>query len=176
MTSPALHIPVLNTQRLTLRAPEDRDFPAYADFAASDRSVHVGGPFTKREALAKFMSLAAHWAQHGFGRWIVADRDTDEALGIVGLYFPDHWPEPEIAWTLFAPAEGRGIAEEAARAARAHAYGALGWTTVVSLCDPVNARSRALAQRLGCSYEADHRHPEYGILQIWRHPGPETAA
>ena len=168
----ALDIPRLDTPRLVLRAPENRDFPAYAAFAASDRARFVGGPLSRRGALAAFMALNAHWAGHGFGRWIVADRSTDEALGLVGLHFPDHWPEPEIAWTLFGGAEGRGIAAEAALAARAFAYGPLGWTTAVSLCDAANARSLALARRLGCAYEADHRHPDCGLLQIWRHPGP----
>ena len=36
--------------------------------------------------------------------------ETDAPLGVVGLMFPEGWPEPEIAWSLFDAAEGRGIA------------------------------------------------------------------
>ncbi len=37
-------IPLLRTQRLTLRAPVMADYPAYARFMASDRSRMMGGP------------------------------------------------------------------------------------------------------------------------------------
>ena len=81
-------------------------------------------------------------------------------LGLVGLWFPEGWHEPEIGWILFEGAEGRGIAREAAEAARAHAYGTLGWTTAVSVIHPGNARSIALADR--------HRRPARGRLRAPR--------
>ena len=37
-------IPTLTTDRLTLRAPTEADFPVMAEFYASDRSQFVGGP------------------------------------------------------------------------------------------------------------------------------------
>jgi RimJ/RimL family protein N-acetyltransferase len=115
-------------------------------------------------------------ALNGFGRWIVADRATDAALGVVGPFFPADWPEPEIAWSVFAEAEGRGIAFEAASAARAFAYDRLGWTTAISLIAPENIRSAALARRLGCREDGTHDHPVHGAIPIWRHPGPAEAA
>ena len=36
--------PVLTTERLVLRAPQAGDWPVWRDFAASERSVWVGGP------------------------------------------------------------------------------------------------------------------------------------
>ena len=47
---------------------------------------------------------------------MVADRETDEPFGVVGIYHPLDWPEPEIGWSLYANAEGRGIGYEAALA------------------------------------------------------------
>ncbi len=103
---------------------------------------------------------------------MVADRVTDAALGIVGPYYPLDWPEPEIAWSVFDAAEGRGIAHEAALAARAFAYSTLGWTTAISLISPQNLRSAALARRLGAVVERQFLHPEFGAMDIWRHPAP----
>ena len=94
---------------------------------------------------------------------------------MVGLFYPEGWPEPEIAWTVFDGAEGRGIAFESATAARDHAYTALGWTTAVSLIAPDNPRSIALARRLGAVHDGDYPHPDHGTLQIYRHPAPEAA-
>ena len=171
-----VRIPTLTTERLTLRAPGPKDFEPVAAFYASERAAMVGGPFDRPSAWLRFASLVGHWHLRGFGRWIVAARGGGEPLGIVGLHFPETWPEREIAWTLFAGAEGRGIAHEAARAARDHAYRALGWRAAVSLIKAGNARSEALARRLGAHREGDWEHPTAGFLGVWRHPGPEADA
>lgn len=171
-----LFIPTLRTARLVLRAPKAADFDAYAAFRVSERSRGVGGPYTRDEAYLQFCELVGHWMIRGFGRWMVADPETDAALGVVGLYYPEDWPEPEIAWAVFENAEGRGVAHEAACAARAFAYDTLGWTTVISCIMPGNTRSIALARRMGCVEDGSHRLPDLGPLMIWRHPGPETLA
>lgn len=169
-------IPTLTTERLTLRGPRMDDFPAYAAFRMSDRAKTVGGPYTEAQAFVQLSSIIGHWALRGYGRWMVADRDSDTPLGIVGLYYPMDWPEPEIAWSVFAEGEGRSVAFEAATAARDHAYGSLGWTTAMSLIDPANTRSVALAKRLGCTPGETYDHPTYGVMHVWRHPAPEALA
>lgn len=169
-------IPTLQTERLTLRAPSWDDFEAYAAFRGSDRAKMLGGPFSRAQAFGQLAEIIGHWTLRGYGRWMVADRQTDEAMGIVGLLYPEGWPEPEIAWSVFAAAEGRGIAYEAALAARAYAYGTLGWTTAVSLVDPANTRSVALAKRMGCVDGESFEHATHGLMHIWRHPAPEALA
>ncbi|MBF9047807.1 GNAT family N-acetyltransferase [Rhodobacterales bacterium LSUCC0031] len=163
-------IPTLTTARLTLRAPRLSDFDAYAEFRASDRARFVGGPNTAIEAWGQFIGLPGQWAIRGYGRWIAADRATDAPLGVVGLLYPVGWPEPEIAWSMFETGEGRGLAHEAALAARDYAYTTAGWNTAISLIDPANTRSVALAERLGCRPETDYQHAIFGAMQIWRHP------
>ena len=71
-------------------------------------------------------------------------------------------------------AEGRGIAFEAALVARRYAYETLGWSTAISLIAPSNARSAALAERLGAAYERDFDHVRYGRAAIYRHPSPNA--
>jgi ribosomal-protein-alanine N-acetyltransferase len=171
--TPLTHIPTLTTERLTLRAPSMADFPAWVAFRADPlRSQGVGGPVSEAVAFEKFGEIIGHWQLRGFGRFLVADTQADEALGVVGPYHPPDWPEPEIAWSLFANAEGRGIALEAARASRAWAYETLGWSTAISMIVPGNTRSIALAQRMGCTRDPDFIHADMGAMQVWRHPGP----
>lgn len=167
-----MNIPVIETETLRLRAPEMRDFEAYAAFRASPRTVLLGGPYTYEQAFDQFCTVIGQWQLRGYGRWLVADRATDEALGIIGIFHPMDWPEPELAWSVFEQAEGRGVAFEAAQAARRFAYDTLGLTTLISLIVAENTRSLALARRLGAQYEADFEHPEYGTMPIWRHPAP----
>jgi len=169
-------IPTLRTERLTLRAPQASDLAAYTAFCTSPRSVGVGGPYSDVDAFPRLCGLIGHWHLRGYGRWMLADPDTDEPLGVVGLMFPVGWPEPEIAWSLFEVAEGRGLAFEAAHTARAYAYDTLGWSTVISCVRPDNTRSLALAKRMGATFEAIHTHPDLGDLHIWRHPAPQEVA
>ncbi|MEL6197391.1 MAG: GNAT family N-acetyltransferase, partial [Pseudomonadota bacterium] len=149
MTPYAIEIPTLETERLILRAPLPRDAEASIGFMMSERSKFVGGPQTRNKAWRSFALEIGHWVLRGFGMWTVTLKGDDRALGIVGCWYPEGWPEKEIGWTLLEEAEGKGITQEAALAARAHAYGTLGWPTAVSYIDHGNDRSIALAERLG---------------------------
>ena len=168
-------VPVIETERLRLRGPARRDVAAYTAFYGSERSRFVGGPRTPGLAWRAFAALAGAWQLEGVGIWIVADRASDAALGHVGCWHPVDWPEPEIAWALYGGAEGRGIATEAARAARTCLFGAFGWTSAVSYIDPANTRSVRLAERLGCM--PDVAAPKPDVIQhvvVYRHPAPEA--
>lgn len=169
-------IPVLETARLRLRAPRMDDFEAYAAFGASPRAAILGGPFSRAQSFQRLAGIGGHWILRGYGRWLVADRETDAPLGVVGPFYPEGWPEPEIAWTVFDAAEGRGIAHEAALAARTYAYRSLGWQTAISCVAPDNRRSQALAERLGCRRDGLWHHPDGFDLVIWRHPAADEMA
>ncbi len=97
MTPHLANIPEIETERLRLRAPRASDYEPFVAFRMSERALGVGGPYTRTEAFDQFGELFGHWVVRGFGRWLVADRQTDEALGVVGLMHPPDWPEPEIA-------------------------------------------------------------------------------
>ncbi|WP_164172017.1 GNAT family N-acetyltransferase, partial [Streptococcus pneumoniae] len=58
-------------------------------------------------------------------------------------------PEVEIGWRLPRAAWGRGYASEAAHAVLRHGFDTLALEEVVALIDPDNARSIAVAAKLG---------------------------
>ncbi|MEM7318125.1 MAG: GNAT family N-acetyltransferase [Pseudomonadota bacterium] len=169
-------IPTLHTERLTMRAPQMSDFETYATFCASSRSAGVGGPYSRAQAMDRLFAVVGHWQLRGYGRWMVTDTETGQPLGVVGLFYPEDWPEPEIAWTLFEAAEGRGIALEAAIASRSYAYDVLGWKTAISCTVADNHRSIALARRMGATQDPSFVHPEYGEMLVWRHVGKHALA
>jgi len=172
MTDP---IPVLDTQRLTLRAPRKSDLPTLTAFFETERSHMVGGPADANETFAKLASRIGHWAIRGHGVWHIEHRKTGDFLGWVGIGNPPAFDEPELGWTLFAHAEGQGYAYEAARAARAYAAVHLDLDRPISYIHADNSRSLALAAKLGATYERE------GVVlnkpcQVWRHPSQvETA-
>lgn len=172
--------PVLTTPRLTLRAPRADDFEVFAPFVMSDRARFIGGGADKDRGHAwrVLAILVGHWALRGFGTFVLEDRETGQPLGSAGPWFPGDWPERELGWTLWtAGAEGRGLAAEAVRELRRHVYADLGWPTAVSYIDPLNARSRALARRVGCVLDATAPRPDRDpVLEVWRHPAREEPA
>ena len=169
-------IPTVETENLRLRSPEMRDFDAYAAFRMSDRAQYVGGKCTRAQAFDKLSEIIGHWHLRGFGRWMVADKVTDAPLGVVGPYYPDDWPAPEIAWSVFETAEGRGVAFEAASASLSYAYETLGWTTAISCVEPGNDRSVALAERLGARRQDDFTTVDGLHLHVFRHADPRGTA
>jgi RimJ/RimL family protein N-acetyltransferase len=172
MNAFALDIPVLETERLILRAPSIDDFEADVEFYATERSAGVGGPQPRDQVWRNLAARIGHWVMRGYGYWAVDEKATSTYCGRVGLWFPDGWPEREIGWTLMGHAEGRGIAHEAAIRVRTYAYETLGWTTAISLIAPTNERSKTLARRLGATLDSIYEHPSYGPVEIYRHPGP----
>ena len=81
-------------------------------------------------------------------------------------------PSPRWAWVLTGPAEGRGLALEAALAARRHAYGTLNWPTAISMIDPGKIRAVRLAERMGCRHDGNVTQVRLGPMQVWHHPAP----
>ena len=166
----------LATERLTLRRPAARDEGHFVAFYMSDRARFVGGPLAAHRASLLFLSHLGMWETRGFGMWAVTAAGSDTCLGLVGCFFPGGWPERELGWVLFEGAEGRGIAREAATAARAHAFGSLRWATAVSYIHPDNARSIRLAERLGAVRDPEAAIPGHGPCHVYRHPAPEASA
>jgi RimJ/RimL family protein N-acetyltransferase len=166
--------PRLETDRLILRPPGAQDFETWAAFKAGPRARMAGGVQDRAEAWRFFGHMVGHWSLRGFGWFVVTDRQSDASLGLVGAHFPEGWPEKELGWTIWSAAdEGKGFAFEAAVAARDWVYRDLGWPTAVSYIDPANARSVALARRLGAVEDphAARVHPED---LVFRHPAPEA--
>ncbi|MEM6621048.1 MAG: GNAT family N-acetyltransferase [Pseudomonadota bacterium] len=173
---PVLDIPVLETPRMLLRAPTVDDFPAEVAFYASDRSRGVGGPYPIETVWRKMCERLGQWVLRGYGLWSMQMKDTGAYAGRVGIFHPHDWPGPELGWAVMADAEGKGLAFEAAQIVRRHVYQTHGWTRLISVIDPDNARSIALAERLGCTREPDWEQPTEGMVTIWLHPQPEGQA
>lgn len=168
-----LSIPTLTTARLVLREPQEADFAALLAFSDSPRAAMIGGGGAPRQQVWRgFLANIGHWALRGYGFYSVDNRAGD-FIGRVGVICHDGWPEPELAWHLFDGAEGKGYAYEAAQAARVDYHRRLSSAPLISMISPANARSIALATRLGARFER----AEPGIekpYHVYRHPAPEA--
>lgn len=142
-------VPVIETERLRLRAPRIGDFPIFARFLC-DNGLPDATEDDREAAWLDFCQLVASWPLRGIGPWTVEDRDGRAVGGVVVNHeYGD--PEVELGWVVAKGAEGRGIATEAARAARAWLFATQGFSSLVSYIDPGNAASAAVAERLGAT-------------------------
>lgn len=153
----ALQIPVIETDRLRLRGHRTEDFPASAAmWADAEVTRYIGGrPFAEEESWVRFLRYAGLWHHLGFGYWAVEDRATGQFLGEVGLadfhraVEPSIQGIPELGWVLSPPAQGKGLATEAVRAALAWCDSSLQAPRTVCLIHPDNAASIRVAQKCG---------------------------
>jgi RimJ/RimL family protein N-acetyltransferase len=173
----------VETARLTLRRLRRGDENAFlAVWAAPDvwPALRPGAPFDSEHGSRRFDHHVQHWAQHGFGLWLIDDRVTGETVGWVGSSHPDYVPglnhEIEIGWSLRQPFRGRGIATEGARAAVSAALKALRPMRLISLIDAENVRSAAVARRLGMHDVGPVQHGELDLeLRVYALETPTTA-
>ncbi|SLN16249.1 hypothetical protein ROJ8625_00537 [Roseivivax jejudonensis] len=173
--SDVVTVPVIETERLTLRAPRITDLDAFATFFADERARFVGGPSDRVGTWQILLRMSGHWQLRGYGLWVAARRTTGEPVGYAGIVNHVDWPEPELGYAIFAAWEGRGYAFEAAEAARSAAAERFGIARPISLVAPENTRSVRLAKRLGAAFERDIE-LRGETTYVFRHPGAEGAA
>ena len=147
-------IPTLATERLTLRAFEDSDLDAWAAIVSDPEGQrYVGGVLSRADAWLRMAAYHGHWVLRGYGQWAVVENESGRLVGRAGLWFPEGWPEREVGWTLARDVWGQGYATEAGRAAIEWGREALGMTRIASVINPENARSIAVAERLGMTFD-----------------------
>ena len=146
-------IPTLQTDRLTLRAPRVEDFDLFKDFALSDRTAFIGGPFNIKDANRMWGNLAGMWVLRGYGSFVACLKDGTP-VGSMGCWHPIIWPEHEFGWTLWsADHEGKGYVTEALRIIMPWAWDVMGVKTAVSYIDEPNLASANVAKSLGAVFD-----------------------
>jgi RimJ/RimL family protein N-acetyltransferase len=148
-------IPTLETERFRLRAPERRDFDAYAAMWADERVMkYISGPARDRTtSWGKFIGMAGMWSLMGYGHWVFAERISDRFIGSGGLFWMDRGMPllegfPEAGWSVAPDWWGKGAVSEMMGAAIAWADGALG-TETRCIINPGHRASERVAAKLG---------------------------
>lgn len=175
MTQLVVDIPVIETDRLILRAFQEDDVQHVADFFASERSNAVGGPQSPENCWRIVASWLGHWVMRGYGVWAIHHKKDDRAIGMTGIVNRLGWHEPELGWHIYGGYEGAGYAYEAAFAARLCAAERFGLNRVISYIAPDNQRSQTLAKRLGAAFEREDELLGKPV-HIYRHPKVGSAA
>ena len=70
-----VEIPTLQTDRLVLRAATIDDWPEYCRLMTSDRSIHMGGPYSVEQSWGWFCQDVAQWQLFGLGSLMIEEQD-----------------------------------------------------------------------------------------------------
>lgn len=164
----------LETARATLRVLVPDDLDAYAAYRLDpDTQRYLWRTPPTRDELAERLTTLGAIAADGDAIGIAVDVDGRLA-GETLVKITDHaGRQAEIGWIIAPWARGRGLATEAAFAARDLAFAA-GAHRVVAILDHENRASAAVAARIGMRQEAllidDGVNPltgEYGSSEVW---------
>jgi RimJ/RimL family protein N-acetyltransferase len=146
----------LVTERLVQRRLRPTDLDALAAIYADPATMRfMGGPRTRADTERRLSEMIAAHRERGFGLWATTLREDGTLIGRCGILVQDvdGAVEHEIAYLLGSRWWGRGYATEAAAAIRDHARAELGRARLISLIDPVNGPSQAVARRIGMHRE-----------------------
>jgi RimJ/RimL family protein N-acetyltransferase len=145
-------IPEVETERLILRGFTEADVEGLFALAQDPLIAEylTYNNLGLREACWRSVGLwIGHWVLRGFGLWAVEERATGTLVGRIGLWEPEGWPGTEVGWLLGRDFWGKGYATEAARASMDWGFSYLAIEELVSVIRPDNARSIAVAERIG---------------------------
>lgn len=153
--------PVLETERLILRAPVAADFDGFAAFQADPETMRfLGGVQPRAVAWRSFLTAAGAWMIQGFSMFSVIEKASGRWVGRLGPWQPEGWPGTEIGWGIAREFAGRGYGTEGAAAAMDWAFANLGWTEVIHTINPDNVASQLVAKKLGSRLLGPTRLPE----------------
>jgi ribosomal-protein-alanine N-acetyltransferase len=143
------------TRRLLARkpVPEDRDsYQAHFKHPEVERWLRPPPlPAFETRVLDELLEGdCAHWSDHGFGPWVLVDKESGEFAGRGGLAWTtvEDTARIELPWSIEPRLHGQGLATEAAIAATEWA-GELQIEEVVALVLPTNVASQRVARKAG---------------------------
>ena len=148
-----IDIPCIETERLILRALLQSNLPAINYYLSQKRMSFVGSPFDEVGTLRALLGSPSLRHLHGFGFWHIEHHESAKIAGAVDFLHHFDRPETEIGWSAHHDFKGKGMAYEAALADRYYGETHLNLCGVLSFNDPADARSAALAIRLGVEFE-----------------------
>jgi RimJ/RimL family protein N-acetyltransferase len=128
-------------------------------YTDAEASKAYGGPLPPGAARNRLASDIGTWTLQGFGVWAIEEPEGAGLVGVCGFWQGWGWPK-ELTWWLLPEARGRGIAQEASRAAIAFAYDEWQWPEVQTYMQDENLPARWLALRLGGSMVARQVFPD----------------
>jgi RimJ/RimL family protein N-acetyltransferase len=157
-------MPEIETARLRYRIPSPHDLDALMLIVGDPQvvkylGIEPGAIPSREETKTTIERMIEFWAQHGFGRWVVIEKENGKLVGLCGFRLLEGTPE---LFYMFARENwGRGFATEAARAAVRYGFEELGFERIVAVTRHANIESMNVMIKIGMKYEKETR--DFGV-------------
>jgi RimJ/RimL family protein N-acetyltransferase len=160
----------LETERLYLRMFRESDWKDIHEYYSDPECTKYtsGRPLKENESWQKMAALLGHWQLRNYGTYAMEGKNMKKVLGVVGLDYPNDWPEPEIQWGLSKQFWGNGYGSEAVRAIKKMTAEYLPDLSIISLIHPDNTNSINLAKAVGAYFEKEYFFRD-ATWNIYRH-------
>ena len=122
--------------------------------------AQLGGVRDEAQTVAYLARNLQHWADYGFGLWILRDVGGGEPIGraVLRHLLVDRIDEVEVGYAFYPAFWGRGLATEIATACLELGRRELHLTTFVAVTGPSNKASAHVLEKVGLAYERDFMH------------------
>lgn len=140
------------TARLHARRMEEADFPFIAAMHADERLMATMGGTRSESASRRYvLQNVEHWAEQGYGMYVLADRASGALAGRAGLKRTQARgrDEVEVAYAFLPASWGRGYATEIAQALLALGFGRLPVDALAAVAMEGNAASCRVLEKCG---------------------------
>jgi RimJ/RimL family protein N-acetyltransferase len=120
----------------------------------------LGGVRDTAGTVAYLEMNVKHWAEHGFGMWMLRDAPTSAVIGRAILRHLDveGVDEVEVGYGFMPDFWGRGLATEIAQACVRIGFEQLGLPSIVAITTAPNLGSQRVMRKAGLAYERDIVH------------------
>ena len=120
----------------------------------------LGGVRDTAGTVAYLEMNVKHWADHGFGMWMLRDAASSAIVGRAILRHLDveGADEVEVGYGFLPEYWGRGLATEIAQACVRIGFEQLGLSSLVAITTPMNLASQRVMTKAGLAYERNIIH------------------
>lgn len=158
-------LPLLTTERLQLRFWQIEDLPNLVQMNQDEEVMkYFLSTMSNEDSIQFYNRIITHQKKHGFGLYVVEDKQTKSFLGYTGFmiaeFEADFTPCVEIGWRFNKLYWGNGYATEAAEACLHYGLSDLKFQEVHSFTSVHNNKSKAVMQRLGMQKIGEFNHPK----------------
>lgn len=152
------HEIIIETERLIIREHVLSDAPFFFTLNSNYNVVKYTGDSsfkTIEEAETIVQYVMNQYKENGYGRWLVAEKQTGNPIGWCGLKFHTDTKETDIGYRLLESAWGKGYATESAKACVDYGFKHFNLNRIIGDAMKENMASINVFKKLGMTYLKD---------------------
>ena len=146
---------ILETPRLLLRKKVVEDAPFFLKLNSDPLVTRYTGDgafknLEEAENIVKY--VISQYDKNGYGRWLVANKETGEPLGWCGLKYHDDTQETDLGYRFMQKHWGKGYATEASLACIDYGFKVLKLNRIYGQAMKENIASINVLKKVGMAY------------------------